>query len=76
MAGWAGYQLIGTKEKIVDDLKTLVEGGVDGILLNWPKYIEGMERFKNEVHPGCWSRKACAEWLTSYSITAWTRALE
>jgi len=40
-----------TKEKVVDDLRMLAENGVDGILLTWPAFIDGMARFRDEVHP-------------------------
>ena len=51
IAGWSGYPLIGTKDQIVDGLKKLSEMGLDGVLLSWPKYIEGMEEFKRETYP-------------------------
>lgn len=51
VAGYGGFPLIGTKEKIVDDLRMLAENGVDGILLTWPAFIDGMTRFQSEVHP-------------------------
>ena len=51
IAGWGGLKLLGTCEKIVSDLKMLVEAGVDGTLLTWPNFIGGMQRFKEEVHP-------------------------
>ncbi|MEJ0024047.1 MAG: hypothetical protein WDN76_11910 [Alphaproteobacteria bacterium] len=51
IAGWGGYRLQGAKERIVDDLIMLVEAGVDGVLLSWPNYLSGMERFRDEVHP-------------------------
>jgi alkanesulfonate monooxygenase SsuD/methylene tetrahydromethanopterin reductase-like flavin-dependent oxidoreductase (luciferase family) len=36
---------------VVEDLKMLAENGVDGILLTWPAFISGMERFQREVLP-------------------------
>jgi len=51
IAGYGGFPLIGTKEKVVEDLKMLAENGVDGILLTWPAFISGMERFQREVLP-------------------------
>lgn len=50
-AGWGGYRLQGTKEQIVDQMKVLSEAGIDGILLTWPAFAEGMERFQREVLP-------------------------
>jgi FMNH2-dependent dimethyl sulfone monooxygenase len=51
VAGYGGFPLIGTKEQIVDDLKMLTECGCDGILLTWPAFIDGMQRFQREVLP-------------------------
>lgn len=51
MAGWGGYRIQGTKEKVVDELKKLADAGTDGVLLSWPAFIPGMERFKEEVYP-------------------------
>jgi alkanesulfonate monooxygenase SsuD/methylene tetrahydromethanopterin reductase-like flavin-dependent oxidoreductase (luciferase family) len=51
VAGYGGFPLIGTKEQIVDDLKMLVNAGCDGILLTWPAFIDGMQRFQREVLP-------------------------
>lgn len=51
MAGWGGYRIQGTKDQIVDEFRLLAEAGVDGVLLSWPAYLDGMQRFKDEVHP-------------------------
>jgi FMNH2-dependent dimethyl sulfone monooxygenase len=51
IAGYGGFALIGTKEKIADDLQMLSASGVDGVLLTWPAFIAGMTRFKTEVLP-------------------------
>jgi alkanesulfonate monooxygenase SsuD/methylene tetrahydromethanopterin reductase-like flavin-dependent oxidoreductase (luciferase family) len=51
IAGWAGYRLQGTRERIVDDMKLLADAGIDGVLLSWPAFTDGMERFQEEVHP-------------------------
>jgi dimethylsulfone monooxygenase len=51
IAGWAGYPLIGTKEQVVEGLITLNKSGLDGVLLAWPKYIEGMQQFQQETLP-------------------------
>jgi alkanesulfonate monooxygenase SsuD/methylene tetrahydromethanopterin reductase-like flavin-dependent oxidoreductase (luciferase family) len=50
-AGWGGYPLIGTPEQIVDGLKTLSRMGLDGTLLSWPRYIEDMKWFRDNVMP-------------------------
>ena len=51
IAGWGGAPLIGTKEQIVDGLKQLSDVGLDGTLLSWPRYIEGMEEFQRVTYP-------------------------
>ena len=51
IAGWAGYPLVGGKEQIVDGLAVLKRAGFDGILLTWPRWLEGMMRFRDEVMP-------------------------
>jgi alkanesulfonate monooxygenase SsuD/methylene tetrahydromethanopterin reductase-like flavin-dependent oxidoreductase (luciferase family) len=51
IAGWAGYPIVGTKEKVVDTLDALSKTGLDGILLSWPRYVEDMARFQAETYP-------------------------
>jgi dimethylsulfone monooxygenase len=51
VAGWGGYPLIGTKEQVVDGLKMLSAMGLDGVLLSWPRYEEGMREFKTVTYP-------------------------
>jgi alkanesulfonate monooxygenase SsuD/methylene tetrahydromethanopterin reductase-like flavin-dependent oxidoreductase (luciferase family) len=51
MAGWAGYPLVGTPAQIADEIEKLSNMGLDGTLLNWPRYEEGLARFIAEVLP-------------------------
>ncbi|GAA4937061.1 alkanesulfonate monooxygenase SsuD/methylene tetrahydromethanopterin reductase-like flavin-dependent oxidoreductase (luciferase family) [Actinomycetospora succinea] len=52
IAGWAGYPIVGTKEQITDTLVELsTTGGLDGIVLSWPRYLQDMARFQEETHP-------------------------
>jgi len=51
IAGWGGYPLIGTREQIVDGLLRLKKIGLDGTLLNWPRYIDDMCWFRDHVYP-------------------------
>jgi len=51
IAGWSGYPLIGTREQIVDGLKKMSDMGLDGVLLSWPRYIEGMKGFMHQTYP-------------------------
>ena len=51
IAGWGGYPLIGNREQIVEGLQTMSKMGLDGTLLNWPRYIEDMRWFQKEIYP-------------------------
>ena len=51
MAGWGGWPLIGTKDQIIDGLQAISDMGFDGTLLSWPRYIDGMSRFRDEIYP-------------------------
>jgi alkanesulfonate monooxygenase SsuD/methylene tetrahydromethanopterin reductase-like flavin-dependent oxidoreductase (luciferase family) len=51
ISGWGGFPLIGTKEQIVDGLLTLSKVGLDGVLLSWPRFIEGMHEFHDVTYP-------------------------
>ena len=51
IAGWGGYPIVGTPEQIVDGLVTLSKIGLDGTLLNWPRYIQDQRWFQKHVYP-------------------------
>lgn len=51
IAGWGGYPLVGTPAKIAGDMAKLSAVGLDGALLSWPRYEEGLRRFVAEVLP-------------------------
>ena len=51
MAGWGGYPIIGTPEQVVDGLLWLSDAGFDGTLLSWPRYIDDMAVFRDEIYP-------------------------
>jgi dimethylsulfone monooxygenase len=51
VAGWGGYPLIGTKEQIVDGLSRLSRMGLDGVLLSWPRFVDGMREFRDVTLP-------------------------
>ena len=40
--GWGGLPIVGTKEQVVDALLRLSQGGLDGVLLAFPRYEEGL----------------------------------
>ena len=49
--GWGGLPIVGTKEQIVDTLRMLSEAGLDGVLVAFPRYEEGMKRFRDTTYP-------------------------
>ena len=51
IGGWAGYQIVGTKEQVVDGLGRLKKAGFDGVILSWARYIEGMREFAEKTYP-------------------------
>jgi alkanesulfonate monooxygenase SsuD/methylene tetrahydromethanopterin reductase-like flavin-dependent oxidoreductase (luciferase family) len=51
IAGWGGYPLIGTREQIVDGLAMLSRAGLDGVLLCWPRFEQGMREFRDVTYP-------------------------
>src|SRR5262249_46164227 len=51
IAGWSGFPLIGTKEQIVDGLQALSRAGLDGVLLCWPRFEQGMREFRDVTYP-------------------------
>ncbi len=51
IGGWAGYQIVGTKEQVVDGLARLAQAGFDGVILSWARYVEGMREFQKTTYP-------------------------
>jgi alkanesulfonate monooxygenase SsuD/methylene tetrahydromethanopterin reductase-like flavin-dependent oxidoreductase (luciferase family) len=51
IACWGGYNLIGTKEQVVDGLAALSRTGLDGVLLAWPRFEAGMREFRDTTFP-------------------------
>jgi len=51
IAGWGSYPLVGTKEQVVEGLQMLSSMGLDGVLLSWPRYEEGMREFRDATYP-------------------------
>ncbi|CAH0356672.1 LLM class flavin-dependent oxidoreductase [Sphingobium sp. CECT 9361] len=50
-AGYGGFPLVGTPERIVDRLTMLSDAGLDGVLLTWIDFVEGARRFNRDVLP-------------------------
>jgi len=51
IAGWSGFPLIGTKEQVVDGMAMLSRAGVDGLMISWPRYEEGLRNFGTTALP-------------------------
>jgi len=51
MAAGAGYPLVGDAHKIAADLDKMSRAGVDGVIMTWLDYIDGVKRFAREVLP-------------------------
>lgn len=51
IAGWGAYPLVGTADQIADGIAMLSSAGVDGLVLSWPGYMDGPDKFKAGVLP-------------------------
>ena len=49
--GWGGLPVVGTKEQVVDTLSTLSRAGLDGVLVAFPRYEEGLRQFRDVTYP-------------------------
>ena len=50
-AGYGGFPLVGTPERIVERLRMLSDAGLDGVLLTWIDFVEGARAFNLRVLP-------------------------
>jgi len=50
-AGFGGFPLVGTAERIFETLNMLSNAGLDGVLLTWVDYVDGVNRFNRDVLP-------------------------
>jgi alkanesulfonate monooxygenase SsuD/methylene tetrahydromethanopterin reductase-like flavin-dependent oxidoreductase (luciferase family) len=51
MAVGAGHPLIGTAQSIADELAAISRVGIDGVIMTWVDYVDGLARFTKEVLP-------------------------
>ena len=49
--GWGGLPVVGTREQVVDTMATLSKAGLDGLLVAFPRYEEGMRDFRDKTYP-------------------------
>ena len=51
MAVGAGHPLVGTAQSIAQELAAISRVGIDGVILTWVDYVDGVERFNRQVLP-------------------------
>lgn len=51
ISGWAGMPLVGTPERVAEDLVAMQKMGVTGIALSWVDYESGLHQFNEQVLP-------------------------
>jgi FMNH2-dependent dimethyl sulfone monooxygenase len=51
MAIGAGHPMIGTAQRIAEELEAISRAGIDGVIMTWVDYIDGMKRFAKDVLP-------------------------
>ncbi len=51
MAVGAGHPLIGTAQSIAKELEAISNVGIDGVIMTWVDYVDGVERFIKDALP-------------------------
>jgi len=51
MARGAGHPLVGTAQHIAEELIAVSRVGIDGVIMTWLDYIDGVKRFAHDVLP-------------------------
>jgi dimethylsulfone monooxygenase len=51
LTGWGGYPLVGTPERIADELIRLSKDGLDGVVVSWVNYREELRQFVDDILP-------------------------
>lgn len=51
VSSWGGHNIVGTKEQIIDGLKKVSAWGLDGVLLSFPRYEQGLREFRDVTYP-------------------------
>ena len=49
--GWGALQLRGTPEQVVEAMTEIAATGVDGLLISWVDYLDGLEQFQSKILP-------------------------
>ena len=51
MAVGAGPAIVGDAQSIAEQLAAISDVGIDGLILTWVDYVDGVERFNRQVLP-------------------------
>lgn len=51
IGGFSAIPLVGTPEQVVEGMQKMSDVGFDGITLNWPNYIEGLQQYNEVLRP-------------------------
>jgi alkanesulfonate monooxygenase SsuD/methylene tetrahydromethanopterin reductase-like flavin-dependent oxidoreductase (luciferase family) len=51
MAVGAGHPLVGNAQSIAEELAAISRIGIDGVILTWVDYVDGVDRFNRQVLP-------------------------
>ncbi|HKV04799.1 MAG TPA: LLM class flavin-dependent oxidoreductase [Candidatus Acidoferrales bacterium] len=51
MARGAGHPVVGTAQRIAEELDAISKAGIDGVIMTWTDYIDGLKRFNRDVLP-------------------------
>ena len=51
MAGYSGFPVVGTPERVADFLGEMAASGLAGATLSWPDYAHGIDQFGREILP-------------------------
>jgi alkanesulfonate monooxygenase SsuD/methylene tetrahydromethanopterin reductase-like flavin-dependent oxidoreductase (luciferase family) len=43
--------VVGTRDQVVDALQNLSRAGLDGVLVAFPRYAEGLQDFRDKTYP-------------------------
>ncbi|MFJ7078937.1 LLM class flavin-dependent oxidoreductase [Streptomyces sp. NPDC098781] len=50
-AGNWGFPLVGTPEQVVEGIRAMSDGGLDGMAVSFPDYAEGLARYSESIRP-------------------------
>ena len=51
LTGSTGFAVAGTAAEIAEQLGHIADSGIDGVLMTWIDYVDGVRRFGEEVLP-------------------------